>query len=226
MVFLVMMMRVFKRLLGGVKGVAALDGVAQLRARERVPVGGNDHGVCVLRAAKRHGGIHLFARELARVRENDGACVCDLVTEKFTEILHIHLALARVHDGDKRGDLQMLVANALHGAHHVGKLADAGWLDEDAVGFVFVKHLDERAAEIAHQRAADAARVHLGDVDARVREKPAVHADLTELVFDQHEFFARVGFLDQLFDQRGLTRAEKAGKNINFGHDLLLKISP
>ena len=215
---MVVMMLVCKRFLGGRKGVTALDGLAQLRARERVPVGGHDHRVLVLRAAKCHGSIHALTRKLARVRKDDRARVGNLVAEKLAEILHIHAALARVHHGHKRADLQAILAHAPHGAHHVGKLADARGLDQNTVGVILVHHLDQRLAEIPHQRAADAARIHLGHVHARVREKSAVHADLTELVFDQHQLFARVGLLDQLFDQRGLTRAEKAGKNIDLGH--------
>lgn len=51
-----------------------------------------------------------------------------------------------------------------------------------------------------------------------VLEEAAVDGDLAELVFDQHDLFARVGLGDQFFDERGLAGAEKTGENINFCH--------
>ena len=66
--------------------------------------------------------------------------------------------------------------------------------------------------------AADAARGHLGDLDAGLLQKAAVDVDLAEFVLDQHELFAAVGFRDQLFDERGLAGAQKAGENVNFRH--------
>ena len=72
--------------------------------------------------------------------------------------------------------------------------------------------------EVAHQAAADAAGVHLGDLDAGLLEKAAVDADLTEFVFDEHQLFAAVGLGDELADQSGFTGSQKAGEDIDFGH--------
>ena len=80
------------------------------------------------------------------------------------------------------------------------------------------EHLLQRVGKVAHEAAADAAGVHLIDLHAGVLEEAAVDGDLTELVFDQHDLFARVGLGDQLFDERGLAGAEKTGENINFCH--------
>ena len=81
-----------------------------------------------------------------------------------------------------------------------------------------LEHFFERVGKVAHEAAADATGVHLVDLHAGVLEEAAVDGDLTELVFDQHDLFARVGLSDQLFDQRGLAGTEKAGENINFCH--------
>ena len=78
------------------------------------------------------------------------------------------------------------------------------------------QHLLQRVGKVAHEAAADAAGVHLVDLYAGVLEEAAVDGDLTELVFDQHDLFARVRLGDQLFDQRGFTGTQKAGENINF----------
>ena len=66
------------------------------------------------------------------------------------------------------------------------------------------------------KRAADAAGVHLGDVDAGILQKAAVNADLAEFVFDQHNLFTLERFLDELFDQGRFACTQKAGENINF----------
>ena len=78
--------------------------------------------------------------------------------------------------------------------------------------------LAQGLVEIAHERAADAAGGHLGDLDAGLLEEAAVDVDLTEFIFDQHELFARVGFGNELFDERRFAGAEKTGENVNFCH--------
>ena len=59
-------------------------------------------------------------------------------------------------------------------------------------------------------------------------QKAAVNADLAELVFDQHQLLALIGLLQQLFDERRLARAQKAGNNVNFchGYDFLSLCMP
>ncbi len=57
------------------------------------------------------------------------------------------------------------------------------------------------------------------DLDAGILQKAAVNADLTEFVFNQHHLLALIGFLQQLLDQGGLAGAEKAGNNVDCGHN-------
>ena len=154
---------------------------------------------------------------LIGVREDDGAGVGDLVAEKLAEVLHIHLALAGVHDRRERIELRLVRRHALDGADHVAEFADARRLDQDAVGGKLGQHLFERAPEITDQTATDAARIHLGNFDPGVLHKAAVDADLSEFVFDQDELFALERLLDEFFDERGFSRAEKARENIDFG---------
>ena len=97
--------------------------------------------------------------------------------------------------------------------------AHAGGLDDDAVGVVLLHHLLQGGAEVAHQRAADAAGVQLVDLDAAFLQKAAVNADLAELVLDQHHLLAGKGLFDELFDQGSFTGTKEAGENIDFGHD-------
>ena len=77
------------------------------------------------------------------------------------------------------------------GADDVGELADAARLDEDAVRVILVDDLTERLAEVAHQRAADAAGVHLRHLNAGFLHEAAVDADFAELVFNEDELSRR-----------------------------------
>lgn len=102
--------------------------------------------------------------------------------------------------------------HALYGADDVGQLAHAGRLDDDAVGMIGLDDLFERFAEIAHKRTADAARIHLGNLDAGLLQESAVNADFAEFVLNEHNLLALKRLLQQLFDERGLACAPKTPK--------------
>ena len=203
--------------LGGQR-VAPLHRLEDLLAVELRPRRGHDRGGRVLLAQQRHGGVELLGADALGAREDDGTRVLDLVVEKLAEVFHVHPALVRVHDGREAIEHQLVGLHALHGTDDVAQLADARGLDEDAVGVELLEHLLQRVGKVAHEAAADAAGVHLVDLHAGVLEEAAVDGDLAELVFDQHDLFARVGLGDQLFDERGLAGAKKTGENINFCH--------
>ena len=197
------------------------DGGEDGLAVQLVPRSRQNGGVGVLLAQHRGGSLELFLRELLRAGKNDRAGGLDLVVVELTEVLHIDLDLAGVGHGDIAVELELaraLVDRALDGDDDVRELADAARLNEDAVGVELRHDLFERLVEVTDEGAADAARGHLGDLDARLLQKAAVDVDLAEFVLDQHEFFAAVGFRDQLFDERGLAGAQKAGENVNFRH--------
>ena len=197
------------------------DGGEDGLAVQLVPRSRQNGGVGVLLAQHRGGSLELFLRELLRAGKNDRAGGLDLVVVELTEVLHIDLDLAGVGHGDIAVELELaraLVDRALDGDDDVRELADAARLNEDAVGVELRHDLFERLVEVTDEGAADAARGHLGDLDARLLQKAAVDVDLAEFVLDQHELFAAVGFRDQLFDERGLAGAQKAGENVNFRH--------
>ena len=106
----------------------------------------------------------------------------------------------------------------LYRTDDIRQLAHAGRLNQNAVGVVLLDHIVQRLTEVAHQRAADAARVHFVYHNAGILEKTAVNTDLTEFVFDQHHLLAFQGVCQQPLDQRGLTSAQKSRNNINFRH--------
>ena len=212
------------------EAVVVLHRGEDLRAGQLIPRRGDDAGLVVVLAQQVDGGLQLLLAHLLGAGEQDGARVLDLVEEELAEVLDVHAALHRVRDGHEAahpcfGDVLL---HALHGADDVRELAHAGRLDEDAVGVILVDDLLEGLAEVSHQRAADAAGVHLRHLDAGLLHEAAVDADLAELVFNQDDLLAGEGFLQQLLDERGLARAEEAGKNINLGHGshLLMGFKP
>ena len=54
---------------------------------------------------------------------------------------------------------------------------------------ILIQHLLQRTAEITHKAAADAAGIHLGDLNPGLLEKAAVNTDLSEFILDQHQLF-------------------------------------
>ena len=200
----------------GSEAVALFHGGEQLFAVQLLPFGGDD-GRLRMPAEERHRLVQLLVRQ-RRVREDDAACVLHLVEEEFAEVLQVHLALLGVDDGAEGVEFGMCEPRALHGADDVGELPHARRLDDDAVGRKLLLHLFQSLGKVAHERAADAARIHLGDLDARVFEEAAVHADLAELILDEHDLLARVGFLDEFLDERRLAGAQKPGNDVDFRH--------
>ena len=123
-----------------------------------------------------------------------------LILEKLTEVLEVHLGLERVNNGYKAVQLNLEV-RVLYRSDNVRQLADAGRLDQDAVRMVLVHNIVQRLAEVANQRAADAACVHLVYNNAGILEEAAVNADLTELVLDQNNLLTLERIGQQTLDE-------------------------
>ena len=141
-------------------------------------------------------------KEIAVAAEDDDVRIADLVVEEFAEVANVHTALAGIDDGNLAADDG--AGNAGHRLRNVGKLADAGRLDEDAVGSIVLDDLIERLGEVADEGAADAAGIHFGYLDACVLEEAAVNGDLAEFVLDEDELFVFVALCNELADERGL----------------------
>ena len=193
-------------------------GGQNLRAVQLIPIGGNDYRVGILLPKQGYALCQLRLAHTGGMAEDNRTCVLHLIVEEFTEVLHVHLALLRIHHSGKAVQLNFVGMNILHGTDYIAQLAHAGGLDQDTLGRIIVNHLLQSAAEIAHQAAADTAGVHLRDLHTGLGEKCGVHTNLTEFVLNQHQFFRVVGFRDQFFYQCSLAGTEKAGKNINSCH--------
>ena len=218
MVMLVLVL-IVEQLVDGQQEVGGFDGVEHLFRVQIVPGGGDDAGALVVFAQQ---GDGLFDAVLAGglgAAEDDGLGAMDLVEEELAEVLQIDAALGHIGHGGAAGQRQIqLMGRVVHHPADVGQLAHAGGLDQDAVGVIGIDQLAEGLGEVAHQRAADAAGVQLGHLNARVLHEAAVHADLAVLVLQQHDLFVAERAAQQLFDQRGLARAEETGNNVNLRH--------
>ena len=89
-------------------------------------------------------------------------------------------------------------------------------------GGVVLQHLFQGGAEVAHQGAADAAGVHLGDLHSGVLQEAAVNADLAELVLDEHVLLALEGLAEELLDEGGLAGSQETGDNVDLRHGIVI----
>ena len=202
----------------GSQGSLAFHSLQKLSAGELIP-GSGDHGcLSIVLPDQRHGSIQLGLGNGIGTGEDNGGGSLDLVVIELTEVLHINLYLACVSHsyGIAQGDL--IICNLVHSGDHIGQFAHTGGLDDDPVRIIFSNYLGQSLAEVTHQTAANAARVHLGDVNARILQEAAVDTDLTELILDEYQLLARIGFGNHFLDEGRLARTEKTGININFSH--------
>ena len=200
------------------KSIPAFHGRQQLLPVQFVPRGRHDGRSRVLFPQQRNTGIQLVLLHPAGAAQNNGTGVLHLVVEKLAEILHIHLGLGGVHHGGKAVQHHIRHLQILHRTDNVAQLSDAGRLDKDPVRVIGVHHLPQRLAEIPNQTAADAAAVHFGNVDPGLLQKAAVNADLTKLIFNEHQLLAGISLGNQLLDKGRFAGAQKAGENIDFSH--------
>ena len=202
----------------GHKVALAVHDRDDLGAGQGGPVGGDDGGGGVLLGQQGNGGSDLILTGVAGAAQDNAGGMADLVIIELTEVLHIHLDLVHIGHGDKAVQQHRQgLGHALDRTGDIAQLADAGRLDEDAVGVVGLNDLFQRLAEIADQTAADAAGVQLVDLNTGLAHKAAVNADLAEFVLDQDDLLTGEGLLDELFDKGGLAGAEEAGENVDFG---------
>ena len=155
-------------------------------------------------------GGKLFFAYSACTAENNCSGVFYLVVVELAKVLHIDLALGSICYGYCAAKLDFVCTNALNCLYNVRKLTYARGLDKDSVGRKVVYYLSESFAKVTYKAATDATAVHFGDFDPGFLKKSAVNADFSEFVFNKHYFFACVSLGKQLFDERSLSRTEKA----------------
>ena len=193
-------------------------GRQDLRSFQFTPTGRDDGSVRIMLPEEGHGGIQLgLGDHIGTGHDNSGGRF-NLIVIELAKVLHIDLDLTGIHNRHCIAQFHIGTGNLLNRSHHIGQLAHTGGLNDDPVRGIFRNHLLQSLAEIAHQTAADAAGVHLGNVNAGILQETAIDTDLAEFILDQHQLLACVGLLDHFLDQRGLTGTQKTGININFCH--------
>ena len=158
-VVMVMVVRLFFHFLEFERdGGLLLHGLFDLRPGQLRPRRGNDHGIVILLANQVNAGVELGLGHAIRAGEDDGVGRFDLVVVELAEVLHVHFALRRVRYGDKIAELHFVIRHALHSLDDVRQLADAGRLDQDAVGCVLGHNLLQRLAEVASRCSRSSSR--------------------------------------------------------------------
>jgi hypothetical protein len=200
------------------QGCLAFHGLQQLCAGELIPGSGDNGGLLIVLPDQGNGGIQLILGHHIGTGQDDGGSSFDLVVIELTKVLHVDLHLTGIADSHGVTQGHILIGHLLHSADHIGQLAHAGGLDNDAVGVVLCDDLLQSLAEVTHQGAADAAGVHLGDVDACILQEAAVDADLTKFILDEHQLLTGIGLLDHFLNEGGLACTQETTVNINLGH--------
>ena len=127
----------------------------------------DDRRLIILLTKHMHTFFDLFIIHHLRTADNDCRGVLNLILEKFTEVLHIHLCLFPVNHCDSSGNLNICIFfYILHRLRHIGKLTDSGRLDDNAVRLIFFDYLFQRLAEISYKRTANTSRIHLRDLNS------------------------------------------------------------
>ena len=202
----------------GSQGSLTFHRLYQLLAGKIVPRGGHHSCFGVMLPQQCHGGIQLGLRNGIGAGQDNGGSGLDLVVVELTKVFGVELDLASIGYGNSVTKCYIGTGHLFHGANDVGQLTNTGGFNNDPVGIILGDDLLKSLAKVAHQAAANAAGVHLRDVDAGLLEEAAVNTDLTELVFDEHQLLALVAFCDHFFDQSCLAGTQEAGVNINFCH--------
>ena len=99
---------------------------------------------------KRDAICNLLLGNIACVAEYDASRIFNLVIEKLTEVLHVHLALVSINDGRKAVKNSTLGVCIFNRFDNVGELTYTGRLDKDTVGSVLVDNLLESNGKVTN----------------------------------------------------------------------------
>ena len=200
------------------QGSLAFHGLQQLCAGQFTPGSRDNRSFRVVFPQHFHRGVQLLLGNRVSTGQDDGGGGLDLVVVELTKILHIDLHFTSIHNCHCVAQSHVLAHDLIHGADNIGQLTNTGGLDENPVGMILLNHLLQSLAEVTHQRTADAAGVHFGNIDAGILQETTVDADFTELILNEDQLLACVSLLDHFLNQSGFACTQKTTVNINFGH--------
>ena len=198
----------------------ALHGLQQLRTGQFMPRRNHQRGFRIMLPQKGYSGIQLGLGNGIRTGKDDGRGGFDLIVVEFAKILHIDLYLACIGNSHSIAQNHIIICHLLDRRHNIAELTNTGRLNHNALRCIFGDHFLQCLSKITHQTAANATRVHFGDVDTGILQEATVNADLAKFVFDQHQLLACIGLLNHFLDQRGLAGTKETGININLCHEI------
>ena len=215
----VMMVLMLQSLQVLLDGGSALHSLQKLFSGQFRPGGGYQRCSLIMLAQQLHSGIQLRLRNGIGAGQDDGGGCFDLIVVELAKVFHIHFDLTGIGHCHTVAKSHILTGDLFHCSHHIGQLAHTGGFNDHPIGMVLGNNLIQSLSKVAHQRAANAAGIHLGNVNARFLQKATVDTDLTKLIFDQYQLLTAVGFLNHFFDESGLAGSQEAGININNCHN-------
>ena len=122
---MVMLMRQTLKLC--LNGIFSFHRLKKLDTRELSPRRDYDGGGRIVLADQRDTLLDLGIGHAVGVTENNASGVFNLIVEKFTEVLHIHLALIGIYNGGKaiENGVTTVILDALYGTDDITELAYA-----------------------------------------------------------------------------------------------------
>ena len=125
-----------------------------------------------------------YVSRFVGMTEIDTARMLDLIVKELTEVLHIHLAFINIDDNDCAVYYRVLNIRFENCLGNVAELSNTRGLYKNSVGVIGCYDLMECLTEVTNERAANAARIHFGDLNARLLKKAAVNTDLSKFIFN------------------------------------------
>ncbi len=199
------------------QGIHLLHRLQNMPSLNLFPGRGNNGSLIILLPNHFQTFIQLISRDILGAAQNHRPRIFNLIVIKFAIILHIYFTLGGIHHRGSAVNHSAL-PDVLYRLHHVRKLPYAGRFNNYPVRRIFFQHLFQSLTEISYQGAADAAGIHLRNLDARLLEKASVNANLSKFILNQNQLLPWKSLGNQLLNQRSLSRTQKTRYNINFCH--------
>ena len=127
----------------------------------------NDMSTLVEAADQLNGFLNFLLICHIGAAQNNSTRISNLIREKFSEISQVHFAFFHIRHCGITVELDLtFIFHVLHSLDHIGQLSYTGGFNNDAVRMVFLHHLHQRCTKITYQGTADAAGIHLADLNS------------------------------------------------------------
>ena len=200
------------------QGCLSIHSLQQLHAGQFIPRCCNDRSLCIVLTQHRHRQIQFLLRNHIRTGKNDRRSRFNLIIIKFAKILHVDLYFARIYYRHGKAQSHFIIRNFFNRTNDIRQLANTGRFNYNSIRSVLFNYLGKSLTKVTHQTTANAARVHLSDLNTGILKEATINTDLTKFIFNQDKFLPCICLSDHLLDQGRLASAQKAGIYIDFRH--------